>query len=48
MARKPVHPDEPHLADERIRGQRRDAELVRMGRGRRRGRRARYRRLVRA
>ncbi len=43
-----MHPTEPLLTDGRIRGQRRDAELVRLGRGRRRGRRARYRRLVRA
>jgi hypothetical protein len=35
------------LNDERIFGQRHDGELVRLGRGRRRGRRARYRRLVR-
>jgi hypothetical protein len=43
-----MHDIEPLLIDERIRGLRRDAELVRLGRGRRRGRRARYRRLVRA
>jgi hypothetical protein len=43
-----MHHIEPFLADERVRGQRREAELVRLGRGRRRGRRARYRRLVRA
>jgi hypothetical protein len=35
----------PLLVDERQRQIRRDGELVRLGRGRRRGRRARYRRL---
>jgi hypothetical protein len=42
-----MEPMEAFAADERQRVVRRDAELVRLGRGRRRSRRARYRRLPR-